>query len=218
MLHIMRNINVPANTALPLWEDIFPNLIRPDRLVISESFQTAPGPLQNRLVQSSSLDPVAKWAAAGAFVVHPDGYVYSNAASSTLGQVAITSLGTGVKGQVMLRGRWGGGGYLGVVIRMTSSGGAHWRALLSDTNLHLQERANDASQVRQEIKPFTPVVGQIYDLMVSFDEGHLSLTCDGVTVTYENAVSNQEKMMVGLFLYNTNSAPLHQVHAFHAGV
>ncbi|MGA3799099.1 hypothetical protein ACPCYX_15195 [Pseudomonas fluorescens] len=184
---------------------------------MSDSFTSAPGALSGRLVEKNLIVTNGAWSAAAAVAV-AGGCAKMTAVTTTLGAVGITSIGTGVKGQVMARVKWGEtGGYVGMVFRMTSSGGAHWRALLGNTGIQLQERDATAGQIRAKTTPFTPVIGQFYDLKVTFDAGNILLTCNGLSVEYTDGISNQEKVSAGLFFYNTNNAALHEVHDIHVG-
>ncbi|WP_237886013.1 hypothetical protein [Pseudomonas sp. PGPR40] len=218
MKQILRAGIVPANSNLPRWEEVYPNLIRPDLVKITDTFTDHSGVLSGRAVENNLIVPGGTWSAAAAVAV-ADGCAKMTAVTGPLGAVGITSMGTGVKGQIMVRVKWGEtGGYVGMVFRMTSSNGAHWRALLGNTGIQLQERDAVGGGIRSRTAPFTPVIGQFYDLKVTFDEGLIVLTCNGLSVEYTDGVSNQEKVSAGLFFYNTANAALHEVHDIYIGL
>ena len=215
MKQILRDGVVPANSNLPLWETVYPGLIRPDKIKISDTFTLNPGAISGRAVENDLITPGGTWAGAAAMTV-AGGCAKMTAVTTTLGAVAITSLGTGVKGEAMIHAKWGEtGGFVGMCFRMTASNGAHWRALMSNTTLQLQERDGVAAGIRSVTVPFAPVIGQFYDLHVTWDVGLIRLTCNGVSVQYTDGTSNQEKVNAGIFLYNTANTALHEVHEIH---
>lgn len=218
MKQILRDGVVPSNSKLPKWEEVFPNLIRPDLVKLSDSFTNNVGALSLRPVENDLIVPGSTWAAAAAMTV-ADGCAKMTAVTTTLGAVGITSIGTGVKGQIMARVKWGEvGGYVGIVFRMASSSGPHWRALLGNTGIQLQERGAGAAGLRSITTAFTPVIGEFYDLMLNFDNGLITLTCNGLSVQYTDGTANQGQVNAGLFIYNTANTALHEVHDIYMAV
>lgn len=221
MKQILRDGIVPANSNLPKWEEVFPNLIRPDKVKISDSFTAHPGALLNRPVENDVVVVGGLWSAGASLQVSAadGGYVWGTALTTTLGNPAAVVIGTGVAGQVMCRIKWGEiGGFAGLVFRFSSASNPHWRALLGNGLLQLQERGTGAAGVRAVTTPIDLVVGEYYDLIVKFDGDSIIATCGEHSVAYANGTSNQGNTSAGIYLYNTANAPFHQIHDFYVGL
>jgi|GEM_PF-5624511 len=201
-LAILRGV-VPRDTYAPLFNEVFPSLVHPDRRTIVDTFDGgAGGAITGRVIQGTAL----AWAGSNILVM-PGGYVVgNNSATSFLPSRAVFDTGEdaadGEWGCTVEHVAGGSGESLGVIFRDSAeSAGTGFIARIStQSQLVALSRRNGATYTTVATAPLPTNPGDVHSLRAVADGENIDVYVDGEhRISHVTAELGEGNTQVGIF-------------------
>lgn len=194
----------------PLWNDVFPSLISPPDVALYDGFDANTGSIFTRDFPYRPDDDTAQWLGSSDILVHADGYVYCDAATTERCQVDTGKTDL----EVAARIQWiDGGSGVGVIARYTDSSN-YLRAVFVDSGLlRLQEVVSGVNNNLGEVA-VSLVDEAFYQIRLVLSGTSFSVYLDEEESPVITATSSNNASGTDCGLYFLAAEDGHRVHTF----